>query len=172
MQKVLDELEKCELYCVRCHMELHHPTLAFNMLDDTIKNLEAQNVFKQIEGYCVICTKKLDGKKTKFCSPKCRNAYHQNYANQQLRGIERKLKLVAMLGGECNQCGYNDNLAGLDFHHAGEKDYKLDLRNLANRTWKTVLKEAESCVLLCSNCHMEEHNPELTLEKITKTHSV
>jgi hypothetical protein len=64
------------------------------------------------------------------------------------------------------RCGYNKNLAALTFHHTGEKNHKLDARNLSNRSIERVMKEFANCMLLCQNCHMEVHNPHLDLEKI------
>jgi len=76
------------------------------------------------------------------------------------------MELVQLLGGKCMKCGYNKNLATLSFHHTGEKNHKLDARNLSNRRIETVMKEFATCVLLCANCHAEEHNPHLEMDKI------
>jgi len=66
-----------------------------------------------------------------------------------------------MLGGRCVICGYARNLAALEFHHREplSKSFQLDTRTLANRKWRDVETEAEKCLLLCSNCHAEKHNP-------------
>lgn len=40
-----------------------------------------------------------------------------NYQQQKLRGLKRKYEVVQMRGGKCERCGYNKNLAALDFHH-------------------------------------------------------
>ncbi len=115
---------------------------------------------------CKICAKALTGKQTRFCSIECKNDYHQGYPGQRLRGVRRKLELVEKLGGQCVRCGYKNNLAALTFHHTGEKNHKLDARNLSNRRIETIMKEFSTCVLLCANCHAEEHNPHLEMGKI------
>jgi hypothetical protein len=115
---------------------------------------------------CKICGKPLKGRQTRFCSIECKNDYHQGYPGQRLRGIKRKLELVELLGGKCMRCGYDKNLAALTFHHTGEKNHKLDARNLANRSLKAVMEEFSTCILLCANCHAEEHNPHLEMGKI------
>ena len=58
-------------------------------------------------------------------------------------------------------CGYARNMAALEFHHREphSKIFQLDTRTLANRNWRDVETEAEKCLLLCSNCHAEHHNP-------------
>lgn len=115
---------------------------------------------------CKICGKPLTGKQTRFCSLKCKNIYHQGYPGQRLRGVKRKLELVERLGGKCMRYGYNKNLAALTFHHTGEKNHTLDARSLSNRRIERVMKEFAGCILLCANCHAEEHNPHLEIEKI------
>jgi len=69
------------------------------------------------------------------------------------------------MGGKCSLCGYHKNLAAFAFHHtdSSRKQFKLDMRSLSNRTWKTVLTEVQKCALVCTNCHAELHNPHLDL---------
>lgn len=117
---------------------------------------------------CETCSKTLSGRQRKFCSRTCKNAdtnnRHQNYQAQQRRGRERKLALIRLKGARCGRCGYRNNYAALEFHHPdpANKDFQLDLRALSNRRWDTALAEANKCVLLCANCHAEEHNPDCT----------
>jgi hypothetical protein len=86
---------------------------------------------------CAVCSSELQGRQRKFCSRFCKNRYtnyhHQSYESQQARGRERKLNLIAMLGGECIRCGYNRNFGALEFHHIDPalKQYQLDMRSLA-----------------------------------------
>tara|TARA_R110000772_G_scaffold43995_5_gene101260 strand:- start:2529 stop:2945 length:417 start_codon:yes stop_codon:yes gene_type:complete len=125
---------------------------------------------------CIICDNKLSGQKKKYCSNKCKQKGHYDrvkeqtntYHSQTLRSLERKIKLIEMKGGGCNQCGYNKNLSSLEFHHINpdEKESKLDSRILSNRSWKYILEEAKKCELLCSNCHREHHNPELKMDNV------
>jgi predicted nucleic acid-binding Zn ribbon protein len=114
---------------------------------------------------CIVCGSTLHGKQTMFCSQTCKNRHHQSYAAQKDRGLARKLELVRAAGGRCSVCGYNRNLAALAFHHSDsdEKDFKLDMRALSNRTLKSVLTELEKCILVCQNCHAELHNPHLDM---------
>jgi hypothetical protein len=72
-----------------------------------------------------------------------------------------------MLGGRCRLCGYDANYAALEFHHAsGRKEFELDMRSLANRSWASILLEAGKCQLLCSNCHADTHRPDLRARSI------
>lgn len=65
--------------------------------------------------------------------------------------------LVERAGGQCQKCGYNKSIRALEFHHPNplEKDFGLS-RNLCKNIDK-LKQEADKCVLLCANCHAEEH---------------
>ncbi len=115
---------------------------------------------------CVQCEAAGSGCQAKFCSRKCKNLFgnnkHQSYLAQQARGRKRKRILSGQKGSRCQHCGYDRNSSALEFHHLDStaKSYSLDLRSLSNRKWSWAIAEADKCILLCSNCHREIHNPE------------
>ena len=80
-----------------------------------------------------------------------------------LRHKKRALKhlLVEYKGGKCEKCGYNKCEGALQFHHINptQKDFTLSQVNLndTNFSIDIIKKEIDKCVLLCSNCHFEEH---------------
>ena len=119
---------------------------------------------------CIVCDKLLRGRQRKYCSRKCKNhsgnLSYQSYQAQQKRGRLRKLELIRMYRGSCEKCGYDKNYAALEFHHVDSRSkfFQLDLRSLSNRKWSVIVKEAEKCILLCSNCHAELHNPACSME--------
>ena len=84
------------------------------------------------------------------------------YEAQQRRAWSRKLELIRMMGGKCSCCGYNKNIAALEFHHLNpsEKDFQLDSRHLSNTSMERIMEESKKCILLCSNCHKELHYPD------------
>jgi len=116
------------------------------------------------------CGQALEGTRRKFCSTECviksSNSKHQNYSNQQRRGASRKIKLMQMRGMSCQVCGYNKNYSALAFHHKDpkQKSFALDLRTCSNKSWESLLEEAAKCDLVCMNCHMEIHHPDLDAE--------
>ena len=126
--------------------------------------------------YCVVCGTELKGSKRMFCSNNCKQKYHYNqtksnpntYFTQTIRGYRRKLQLIELKGGKCEKCGYDKNISALEFHHidSSQKEFSLDIRKLSNSKWESLLKEANKCSLLCSNCHREVHNPEYNKEYI------
>lgn len=95
---------------------------------------------------------------------------HNNYEYQVLRALKRKMYLINLRGGKCEICGYDKNLAVLEFHHIekGTKESQLDQRKLSNSSMEFILNEFEKCKILCANCHRETHNPDLEIEKVSK----
>lgn len=90
------------------------------------------------------------------------------YPRQKERGLKRKLELVEYKGGKCEKCGYNKNVAALQFHHINpeEKEIKLDARRLSSTNMDTLYKEVDKCMLLCANCHAEIHHEDMELSQV------
>lgn len=118
-----------------------------------------------IQKNCCICNKVFGVKtnRTQYCSVKCKNAFNQSYAKQHARGVKRKKEFVNKCGGACSICGYNKNLSVLSFHHTDPsvKEFQLSTREMSNHSIEVLTKEFEKCVLVCANCHLEIHHPEL-----------
>lgn len=93
---------------------------------------------------------------------------NNNYKAQKLRGIKRKYEAIIYKGGKCENCGYNKNMAALEFHHINpaEKSFQLDARHFANSNLELLKQELSKCKLLCSNCHRAEHNKDFELSEI------
>ncbi len=72
----------------------------------------------------------------------------------------RRLKemVVKYKGGKCIICGYKQCPGAFDLHHTdgSTKEFGLSQRGLT-RSWKTIKKEADKCILVCANCHREIH---------------
>ena len=129
---------------------------------------------QKLEKYenCVCCGKPLTGRQRKYCSKECKDKSERlknpSYKRQRRRGIDRKLKLVELKGGCCENCGYSKNLSALTFHHIDPRDksFNIEMKNIANHEWQTVLEEVDKCQLLCHNCHHEMHHPDLDVKII------
>lgn len=111
---------------------------------------------------CEVCSKELVGRQKRHCSNVCRNKSnnrpHNSWEAQDRRGRERRLKLIYMNGGSCSRCGYSKCVAAISFHHLRDKSFNIDMRTCSNLKWERLVEEAAKCILLCANCHMEEHH--------------
>ena len=89
----------------------------------------------------------------RFCGIKCKNKYHVKLKRKNI-----KLQAIEYKGGKCEVCGYNRCVDALEFHHIdpSQKDFSIS-RDGNTRSWDKIKDELDKCVLLCSNCHREEH---------------
>jgi hypothetical protein len=84
------------------------------------------------------------------------------YAYQQERGKNRKKKVIEMMGGKCARCGYCRNYAALEFHHLDPSKKEINISgNGIKGSWKRLMAELQKCILICSNCHREEHHQDM-----------
>ena len=67
-----------------------------------------------------------------------------------------KIKLINYKGGKCQICGYNRCINALEFHHLNpnEKDFQI---SGISKSFETMKKEVDKCILVCANCHREIH---------------
>ena len=84
--------------------------------------------------YCKVCTQKLTVE----------------------RGRDLKRQAVEHKGGKCENCGYNHYIGALEFHHLDPSEKEISFSK-SRRSFENLKAELEKCVLLCSNCHREEH---------------
>lgn len=91
--------------------------------------------------------------------PRKKNEIDRKISNVQKVIIWRqkaKLKLVESKGGKCERCGYDKCVDAFEFHHKdkNEKDFTI-----SGKSWsfERLKKEADKCILVCSNCHREIH---------------
>lgn len=143
-------------------------------------NTHTQNFHKEYKDRlngrkCLYCDGDLIGGKRMYCNKNCKMKYHYHNGstpnantNSRQKDISKKRKkiLIDMHGGGCIVCGYNKNSAVLQFHHRNpeEKTFNLDSRKLSNTKWESILLESAKCDLMCSNCHIELHNPDKFIE--------
>ena len=105
---------------------------------------------------------KSNGHKIWFYKYKC-NKCEVELAS--LKNQRRKIKAVEYKGGKCELCNYDKNISALEFHHLNpeEKDFTISGYKCK---WEVLKKELDKCILVCSNCHREIHNPQSTIQNI------
>ena len=82
------------------------------------------------------------------------------YLKKAVTERRRKLKrmVVEYKGGICQLCGYSNFYGALDLHHTGDSPKSFGIAAGGfSRSWDSIKKEADKCVLLCANCHREVH---------------
>lgn len=65
---------------------------------------------------------------------------------------------IKYLGGKCEKCKWSGSQAALQFHHKYSEKKDFTIGSVANKSWDSIKKEMQKCVLLCANCHMIEHS--------------
>ena len=85
----------------------------------------------------------------------CKNCIsNHNTLNRQ----QVKQQSINYLGGKCIKCGYNKCIAALEFHHLDPNEKDVDYANYKWIFSDKLKSELDKCVLLCANCHREEHH--------------
>jgi 5-methylcytosine-specific restriction endonuclease McrA len=69
----------------------------------------------------------------------------------------KKLRAIEYKGGCCTKCGYNKSITALHFHHVNPDEKSFEITNNLAKKWETLKEELDKCILLCMNCHFEEH---------------
>lgn len=77
-----------------------------------------------------------------------------------------KLKLVEYKGRKCQCCGYSKCIEALEFHHIDSSSKEFSISGKSN-SFERLKKEADKCVLVCSNCHKEIHAGLIDINKNT-----
>lgn len=100
------------------------------------------------------------------CDLLCANCHRRrhgasgDYGDLGAASARRRLKqqAVSVLGGRCEGCDREYQLAIFEFHHrdGGTKDFGISEDGLVRR-WPEIEAELAKCALLCANCHREVH---------------
>lgn len=75
--------------------------------------------------------------------------------------LDYKLQCLDYKGGRfCTICQYSRNIAALEFHHLdrSQKEFGIGM-GVKKFSWEETMIELDKCIVVCSNCHREIHNP-------------
>jgi hypothetical protein len=110
--------------------------------------------------YCRECTREYN--KKYYREHREEKLQWQRAHKEQIRDLKRKRKrdLVQLKGGKCERCGYDRNYGVLGFHHVNGR------KGEPSEDWHSLLFNVDNVVLLCENCHLELHYPELQILKV------
>lgn len=104
---------------------------------------------------CKISKSKDSFYKSTKCSSFCKSCI---VVSNKERQRKTKQLSVEYKGGKCSKCGYNKCLAALDFHHLDPNTKDKDYFNQRGGLTENLKSELDKCILLCANCHREEHH--------------
>jgi hypothetical protein len=110
---------------------------------------------------CIICNRQYEYIRIRTKGKEYSNGSTTKYCNSCVVNIRRfklRKKIIDYLGGSCVDCGYNKCYGALDAHHLDELTKDFNISGAHCKSWKTIVKELEKCILLCSNCHRERHH--------------
>lgn len=87
--------------------------------------------------------------KQRKASPSYKKAWRDKQRENRLAS---RVRLLMLLGGRCERCGFND-LRALQVDHVKGNGRKEDSQRHAHRMLKRVFERPEAYQLLCSNCN-------------------
>ena len=90
----------------------------------------------------------------KYCENSSRKHSFKNLIFDYLDSQNRKY--------ECSKCSYTGEYGSLDFHHINPNEKRFNIgetnpKGSIDTFIDKVIPELEKCVLLCPNCHRQEH---------------
>jgi hypothetical protein len=110
------------------------------------------NKGKDSDPLCKVCGEtnrsKFYGKMKSKCY-KCHGDHLEEYR------LQVRDEALAYKGGKCEHCGYDKYKGALEFHH--KDPTQKDPQGLRKYNRTKLFAELDKCVLLCANCHREEH---------------
>jgi len=114
--------------------------------------------------YCGYCAEYLP--RSEF-SPNCnkQSCRKHNSLYDRIRADNLKKRVIEYMGGKCCRCGYQQCIAALELHHPNPVIKEMGWDKLRKRTFEFIIQhiEEQGLVLICANCHREEHYEEATL---------
>lgn len=102
---------------------------------------------------CRLCNKKF-----RHYGKQKRQTNRCGACNTKIRRFRAKAAAIKFLGEKCVKCGWQGNQAALQFHHTDPNEKDFIIGSVANKSWDSIKKEMQKCILLCANCHSIEHS--------------
>ncbi len=119
------------------------------------------------EKICVKCVARgMNWKENGRKHPRAGTRKPRSYINARKKNkrFETKKRLIIKFGNKCAHCEQkNLPWAVYQFHHVGEKTDGISIM-MDKSKWEDIEKEAEKCIMLCSNCHVIAHHGDARIE--------
>lgn len=75
-------------------------------------------------------------------------------------------------GGSCVKCGYCKLITALEFHHLNPSEKEIEPSKMMGKSQNFIKNELDKCILMCSNCHREEHYKQDKKKNLQKSFGV
>ena len=75
--------------------------------------------------------------------------------NDKHQSMVREIKLEK----GCSHCGTKEDVTRLQFHHVDSSSKKFNIAESRSNSWENIEKEMAKCIILCQECHTNEHQP-------------
>lgn len=70
-----------------------------------------------------------------------------------------KIQCLEYKGFKCEKCEYSKSIRALEFHHKDQSQKDFEISSVRLKSFNDSVKnELDKCILLCANCHREEHD--------------
>ena len=168
--KRLIKLKALSIYgsseCSLCGYKKNVAALSFHHLDpkdkdNTVPKTSKSKLSNEISKCILVCERCHveihAGLHPKILIKKYVDNYHANTQRKRVQGC--KIERVKYLGGCCSKCGYNKCIASLNFHHKNISSKAFGISQKTDMALEDIKSELDKCILLCDNCHEEEHHP-------------
>ena len=78
--------------------------------------------------------------------------------NRRLRRVKKILHIYSMYGNRCQHCLMESYDVGFfDFHHINPDEKEVTIGKIIDHSKEKIQAELEKCLMLCPNCHRNEH---------------
>lgn len=137
-------------------LEFHHVDPAIKEFTLGVKGFikHADAIFQEARKCKLLCSN---------CHRNVHAVVNDKYSSKNVKAVMEwrrnlKLKAIAYKGGECEICKKMHVPHLFDFHHIDPTLKEFSIGGDGNtRSWERVKQELDKCLLLCANCHREEH---------------
>ena len=69
---------------------------------------------------------------------------------------QSKIRAIKLETG-CAHCGTKENVSELQFHHVDRSSKDFNISRARSHSWKKIEEEMAKCIVLCRECHINEH---------------
>ena len=156
--------QKFSTYEIAAQLNISQTNARYWLSKFNLKTTRGRVSKKQDFKLCFSCSKELSlnqfhkdkNNKTYGLSSYCKTC---NTTLTIKRQRQFKIQCLEYKGCKCEKCGYSKSIRALEFHHKDPNEKDFDISRAKLKIFDdSIKKELDKCLLLCANCHREEHD--------------